>query len=126
MKRLVISMALLVLCVGVSAYSRLRVSEVNDKIVYEVNSVFTAISEEDPIALARHIDTLSAYWDDEEDHLSHIIRHAQIDELTKSIARLKALAAGADYTELTAELDTILWQVEHICRGERLLPSNLL
>jgi hypothetical protein len=53
------------------------------------------------------------------------VRHTQIDDITKSVARLEALAADEDYSELSAELASIAWQMEHISRSEQVALSNL-
>lgn len=126
MKRIVIVCILLVFCVAVSAHSWQRVGEVNDNIFSEVEGALDAIADADQNRIEQHCHNLSEYWDVEEDRLIHLIRHAQIDDITKSIARLEALAAGEDYSELTAELMSIRWQMDHIRRSEQLIFANLL
>lgn len=126
MKRIVICILLLALCVGISLYASYRVGEVNDRIATDVNGALDAIAQADEDRIKEHIQNLSNYWSEEEDKLIHLIRHAQIDDITKSIARLQALASGEDYSELTAELASIRWQMEHIRRSEQLILHNLL
>lgn len=75
--------------------------------------------------LLQEIEKLSAYWDREHNYLIHFVRHTQIDEITKSVARLIPLAVGEDYPELDAELNSIAWQIEHVNKSEKLLFSNL-
>lgn len=126
MKRILICLVLLAICVGVSIYSTYRVGTVQERIDSDANAALDAIADADEARIKQHIESLSIFWNEEEDRLIHIIRHAQIDDITKSIARLQALASGDDYSELTAELASIRWQMDHINRGERLIFHNLL
>lgn len=126
MKRVIIVCVLLAFCTGVSVYTYCHVGDVNDRIMRGVNGALGAIAEADEENLRVYVDDLSAFWDEEEDRLIHLIRHSQIDDITKSIARLQALAAGEDYSELAAELMSIRWQMDHISRSERMIFPNLL
>lgn len=126
MKRIVITAILLVFCVGTSIYTIDHVNKVYEKINTHVSGALDAIAEADETALKVHVDELSTYWGDEEDQLIHLIRHAAIDDITKSIARLQALTSGEDYSELAAELASIRWQMEHIHRTEQMIFANLL
>lgn len=126
MKRIVITGLLLLFCVGTSVYTIHHVNGVYQQIEYNVNGALDAIAEADETNMKIHVDELSTFWADEEEYLIHLIRHAAIDDITKSIARLQALASGEDYSELAAELASIRWQMEHIHRTEQMILTNLL
>lgn len=126
MKRIVIIIIMLGFCIAFSAYSRIHTQSVNDKISASVSRCIDAMEADDPDALMQEVDALSDFWDDEEDYIIHFLRHAQIDDITKSIARLRALTVGEDYSELMAELDSVRWQMDHINRSERMIFQNLL
>lgn len=126
MKRVAIAFFLLILCVGVSVYTIHYVGDVNDRINHWLDAALAALAEPDEETLQSCVRGLSDLWDTEEDRLIHLVRHSQIDDITKSVARLEALAAGEDYSELAAELMSIRWQMDHINRSERMVLNNLL
>lgn len=126
MKRIVIAAILLFFCITTSLYTIQHVNNVYEQVNYNVVCAFDAIAEADDARLKSHVDALSEYWSEEEERLIHLIRHAAIDDVTKSIARLQALTSGEDYSELAAELSSIRWQIEHIHRTEQMVLSNLL
>lgn len=126
MKRIVISAVLLAFCIAVSVYTAYYVNNVNELVRAKVEDSLTAIADADEERLHTCIRELSAFWDEREDTLLHYVRHSQIDDITKSVARLEALTAGGDYSELTAELASIRWQMDHINRSERMVFQNLL
>lgn len=116
----------LVFCVYASIYTVRHVKQVYERIDSGVDMAMTALADGDEDGLKNHVAELSDFWDQEEDRLIHMIRHSGIDDISKSVARIKALAAGEDYSELTAELSSIRWQMDHIYRSERMILSNLL
>lgn len=126
MKRILIAAVLLIICVSTSAHAMQRTREVNDYIAGSVARSLDALSQGEESSLSAEIEALSDYWEGEEDRLIHLIRHAQIDDITKGVSRLRALTAGEDYSELAAELESIRWQMAHINRSERLIFQNLL
>lgn len=126
MKRIVIASVMLLFCVGFSTYSRSHTQEVNDTIAASVVRCMDAMEAGDHETLKREVDSLCEFWDEEEDFIIHFVRHAAIDDITKSIARLRALTVGEDYSELMAELDSVRWQMDHLNRSERMIFANLL
>lgn len=126
MKRVIISGALLLLCAGISVYTMYIVREYTDYIQDQVVAAKEALESEDFQNLSECLNNLTAFWDQKEEHLGHLVRHAQIDEISKSIAKLKALTNEDTIPELVAELDSIHWQISVIDRSERLKLNNLL
>jgi hypothetical protein len=126
MRRIVIILCLLVGCVAVSAYSVHYADEANDVVSAAVTRSLGAMESGDKAALAHEIGALTDYWNREEDTLVHFVRHTQIDEIVRSVARLEALANREDYATLAAELSSIAWQMEHVWRNEQVLWGNLL
>lgn len=125
MKRIIIIAVLLGICVSLSIYCIHHTNQVNEFLSATVARALNAIEEGDMETLEWEVDNLSNYWNNEEDYLVHFIRHAHIDEITKNVARLQALFAGRDLTELAAELMSIRWQMEHVHHNERLILRNL-
>lgn len=126
MKRLIIACALLVVCVTVSIYCFHRVDEVTGEVNFYVGDALEAMAADDKDSVADNVERLITLWEYEEDRLVRLVRHSQIDDITKSVARLEALTEGGDYTELAAELSSIRWQMDHVYSSEKLLPQNLL
>lgn len=126
MKRIVIVAILLCFCIGISVYTIYRVDQIAITVDGYVTRSLDAIEQADEDGLKQEIDQLCECWHQAEDHLMHFIRHAQIDEITKSVSRLQALASGEDYSELAAELSSIRWQIEHISESENLILHNVL
>lgn len=125
-KRIIIIILLFCLCLGVSLYSAYHVDEVTKHMCSSVDKAFEALAQNDEEAIRSHVNEISSYWDSEEERLLHLIRHAAIDEITKCVARLEALAITGDYSELAAELASIRWQIDHVNRSERMVLQNLL
>lgn len=126
MKRIIAIFALFGLCIGLSLYTIHHVKAVTNIVETAVSSALDAIKQEDQDALMSSIQELSNFWDKEEDRLIYFVRHTQIDDITKDISRLHALAEWKAYAELSAELSSILWQMEHIYRSECEIFANLL
>lgn len=126
MKRIVIVSILLALCITISAYADHRVTDDTNVVNFNVDGALDALSRGDQDELTMHVNTLIAFWNEEEDKLIRLVRHAAIDDITKSVARLEALNESKVYSELAAELSSIRWQMDHIYHSEQLLPQNLL
>lgn len=126
MKRLIIVGVLLGICIAASVYTHACVQAATEYIDDSVDGALQAIVDDDKEALMEKVGALRAFWDEEEDRLIHMVRHTQIDEISRNIARLRGLAAGESYPELVAELDSIRWQMNHIDRSETLTLYNVL
>lgn len=126
MKRIIIIAILLCFCIGASLYTLYQVNHINDTVDQYVNQSLDALTRADEEELKMHLEDLSQFWHEAEDRLIHFVRHTQIEDITKSVSRLQALASGEDYSELAAELASIRWQIEHINRSEQISLQNLL
>ena len=121
MKRLITSLVLIALILIAGLYSLYRVKNVRDEMILQIETVSTAVEEENLILIKSGVEKLCAYWKEQEGTLIHYVRHTQIDDITKSIARLPAMAAYQTYDVLFAELNSIRWQIDHIWKSE--IPS---
>ena len=126
MKRIIIMFALLGICIGMSLYTIHHVNRVSEIMHISVSSVFSALEERNQKDLENAITELCNYWRKEEERVIYFVRHAQIDDITKSVSRLDALMVWEDYAELSAELSSILWQIDLIQHSECEVFVNLL
>ena len=125
MKRVVITACLLIFCLAVSTYSAHRTKDATGTVNSCVERALEAVYADDRERVKSEIEYLREYWDIEEDYIIHFLRHTQIDNLTLSVARLRAYAESEKYDDLVAELDSIRWQMDHINRSERMIWENL-
>lgn len=125
MKRVIIVLAIILAILGICAYSLYRVKEVNDQVHAFTDAVFAAIQAEDQEQTIQLVQSFSSYWREEEAVLAHFVRHAHVDEIANSIAKLEPLAEYESYGDIAAELTVILWQVEHVYQSERIKLGNL-
>ena len=120
MKRPIIVLALILGIIAVSAYSRSRVGQAWETLHAYAETIFTYIEKEDAAGAQSVVEALDSYWQKEQRILILFLRHAEIDELSRSVARLKSYAAFEEYADLHAELRAILWQIDHIRLSERI------
>ena len=126
MKRVYIALAMLALIAIACFYSLHKVNRAYYTLEDKIELVYSALDQNDRQQLGKNVDDLCAYWKDEERSLVHFVRHAQIDEITKSIARLPSFAKYGDYADLSAELNCIRLQMENIRDSEPPTWNNLL
>lgn len=119
---LVVMMGIIVTCI----LSLHKVGEVRNHVDSYTNAVFTSIEEGDTDATRKGIQELVRYWCREEAVLVRYVRHAQVDEITKSMSKLERYAKYEAYHELEAELSAIVWQMEHVWESEKPKLGNLL
>ena len=120
MKRPIIVLVLIVGIIAVSAYSRSRVYQARETLHAYAQTIFTYIEKEDAAGAQTAVEELATYWQKEQRLLILFLRHAELDELSRSVARLGSFAAFEEYADLDAELRAILWQIDHIWHSERL------
>ncbi|MDR2908649.1 MAG: DUF4363 family protein [Oscillospiraceae bacterium] len=126
MKRFVIVLIIVggILCVCV--YSMFMVERVKGEMDVYADAVFAAIDSGSHLGLASGVEAFVGYWREEEHSLVRFVRHSQVDEISRSMAKLKSLARFEDYTQLHAELSSISWQMEHICESEPPTLGNIM
>jgi len=120
MRRVYIALVLISLMVLVSIYSFVKVDEAHRYMTAQVDSIMQSVRDENLTLLDHQIDELTAYWNGTEDIIVHFVRHVQLDDIAKGIARLPILAEH-NHDMLLAELSSIRWQIEHIWKSE--IPS---
>jgi len=125
-KRLVIVLFILAGIIAVCLYSLHRVGEVKARIHAYGDTLSTAIKEEDGDAARRAATALAEYWQEEQQWMIVFFRHVEVDSISSAVARLTAFADAEEYSDLDAELRTILWQIDHIWRSEQVRVRSIL
>lgn len=126
MKRFIVVLVVVAGIVTICAYSLHRVSDMKDNMDTYTNAIFASVEVQNPAATREGVQQLTEYWDREEYILIRFVRHAQVDEITKSVSKLDSLALHESWNELHAELNVIVWMVEHIWETEQVKLGNLL
>ena len=118
MKRLWIVGVLVVCIASLSLYCIFRIDSVRDRINGDTRLILSAVEEDDAEKIQTLVGALYEYWNDEEQRLVHFVRHSQIDDISKSMTKLPALAQYRYYRDLAVELALIQWQMQHIWESE--------
>ncbi len=126
MKRIIICIVLLGICIFISIFAHFRVEKVNSDFNIRIDALITELKSENTEKITQHAQSLNEFWEEEEHILVHFIRHSYIDTVTTSMARLPALAAYGDYSEVLAELYNVRRQMKHVCDSEQVTFENLL
>ena len=126
MKRPVIVSVLVVLIIAVCLHARHRIDSAKEQLHTYANTVFSHIEEDDSEAVKSTVETLVSYWRKEQRYLTLFSRHSRIDEVSRSVARLSSLAAFEEYSDLHAELNAVLWQIDDIKESERIRVGTIL
>lgn len=119
MKQMIVVMFLVVGIGSVCLYARGRASEAREQLNFYTNSIFEHIENDDDDKTKTKVGGLVHYWHGEQRRLILFFRHAEVDEISRSVSRLAALAEFDEQADLKAELGSIIWQIEHIWESDR-------
>lgn len=120
MKRVWIVCGIVLSILLLSGLSLWHLSVVTTELDERLQQLSDAVDQKDA-----GLETLAAdfesLWEDRESMMMRYIHHDELDAITGTVARLKALAAWQDYPELAAEIDRLQHLVRHIFESE--LPT---
>ena len=119
MKRLVVVIVMMIGIISVCVYARHRVSTARERLHLYAHNIFTYIEREDEHAIGAAVKSLHDYWQEEYIYLILFFRHSEVDEVSRSVSKLKSYADFEEYADLHAELCSVLWQIDHIWQSER-------
>ena len=123
MKRLIVVAVLLIGIVGIAVFSRNRISEARERVFAYTSAILAYIEEENSPGIEKTVASLNDYWQKEQQLLILFIRHSEVDEISRTVARLKSLTDPEDHSQLGSELRAIAWQIDHIWQTDRIWPS---
>jgi len=126
MKRMIIVLFLAVGVLAVCLYARSHATQARDRLHAYATVISTGIEEKDEAAVKSGVAGMVSYWEGEQRRLIPFFRHAEIDEVSRGVSRLKAYTDPEDYSDLEAEIRAILWQIDHIWESDRFRVGEFL
>lgn len=114
MKRLVISLVMLVLIIGFSVANTLTLYRVRNELSNYLNVMEQKVEAEGAQAVVEDAADFQKLWLEREDRLTRFIRHSDLEQITWDSARLPYLAKYGDIGELSAEISRVRLQINHL------------
>ena len=118
MKRVVIVCVLFVITLSLSIFCTWQAIHTCDNMKQRVVEVYDAIKSGDEEAIAKQVGEMHSYWVEKEYILSPFVRHSLLDETSRAIVQTLALVHESGRVELCAQLEIIIWQMEHLWESE--------
>ena len=95
-----------------------HLSVVKNDLEMQLDHLSEAVDRKDP-SLVQLAEDFEHVWEDHESMMMRYIHHDELDSITGTVARLKALAKYQSYPELAAEIDRLRHLVRHIYESEQ-------
>lgn len=118
MKRLIITSSILILIVCLGIFALLYLYHTNEQITQITTTAQEAVSQGDIKRAQEQIDALSNLWKKTEPWMSSLVRHNDVDEISKYISELHPLLEHNEMGLLSSELNKIQLISEHITESE--------
>ena len=126
MKRLVTSVILLILIIGLSVFTLFNLQAHKEKILARTEEIRSMAQDPDPQVLAEKSRELFDDWNDQEEILVLYIRHDILDQITQLLAELPALAEYEDYAVFFGRLDVVSALMDDLWKSNLPTYRNLL
>ena len=126
MKKMIVVLFISLGILAVCLYARHQTTQARDQLHIHAGAIFSSAERGDEDAVKKAVEALVSYWEGEQRRLVPFFRHAEIDEVSRAVARLEAYTGADDRSDLEAELYTILWQIDHIWESDRIRIGNTL
>ena len=115
MRRLIISIVMLLGILTLSVVNLFTLNTVRTELTNELDVMMDTLEREgDPTAVIQDALDFEQLWLDREEKLIKFMRHSDLEQITWDSARLPYLARYGDMPELTAEVNRIRLQVNHL------------
>ena len=126
MKQLITVAFLMIGVLSVCLWARHQATQAREQLHVHAAVISSAMEQEDEDAVKQAVADMVSYWETEQRRLIPFFRHAEIDEVSRAVASLKAYTGPDDRSSLEAELRTILWQIDHIWESDRFRFGSFL
>ena len=126
MKQLITVAFLMLGVLAVCLWARHQATQARDQLHAYAEAILSGVQEEDEDAVKQAVAAMVSYWEAEQRRLIPFFRHAELDEVSRAVASLKAYTDPGDRSSLEAELRTILWQISHIWESDRFRFGDVL
>lgn len=115
MRRLIISIFLLLGIFALSIYNLYTLHTARGELLVRLDGMMNILeTTNDPAAAVDKAVEFESFWLEREESLIKFIRHSDLEQITWDSARLPYLARYGDMSELTAEINRIRLQVNHL------------
>lgn len=117
MKRLIISVIILVLIISGSTYSLYVFDKKNDEITGHIDYIDTLYKENKTDEAEEELTRLDRFWDEYYNFMSFIVQSTKLEDISLSVSKLKYLL-NMDSDEFLSECESIKRGIEMIYDSE--------
>lgn len=114
MKRLIISLVMVALIIAFSISNTVTLYNVRGELNEYLNNMAQKLEGGEAQDVVEDTQQFQKLWLDREEKLVRFIRHTDLEQITWDCARLPYLAKYGDMAELTAEINRIQLQINHL------------
>ena len=114
MKRLIISLVMVALIIAFSISNTVTLYNVRGELNEHLNNMAQKLEGGEAQDVVEDTQQFQQLWLDREEKLVRFIRHTDLEQITWDCARLPYLAKYGDMAELTAEINRIQLQINHL------------
>ncbi len=114
MKRLIISLVMVALIIAFSISNTVTLYNVRGELNEHLNNMAQKLDGGEAQDVVEDTQQFQQLWLDREEKLVRFIRHTDLEQITWDCARLPYLAKYGDMAELTAEINRIQLQINHL------------
>ena len=125
MKRFWLSLVITGLILAVCVFALVKIVTVSDQMLDSLEQISTAIEQNKTDQILDLAGEFQTEWENNERILIKYIHHDELDSITGTVARLKALAQYRDYSELSAEVAKLKHLVRHVCESQMPVFKNI-
>lgn len=125
MKRFWLSLVITGLILAVCVFALVKIVTVSDQMLDSLEQISTAIEQNETDQIIDLAGEFQTEWENNERILIKYIHHDELDSITGTVARLKALAQYRDYSELSAEVAKLKHLVRHVCESQMPVFKNI-
>lgn len=126
MKRFYLSLCIFLILVGICSYSLYHVYDTRAEI-FAATDAMSAAAEAGRMEEALRLSLeFESYWRKEEGSLVRYVRHAELDTITASVAKLGPLSTQETVAEYLAEVHLVRNIIDHIWKSEQPGWRNVL
>lgn len=118
MKRVLVSICLVLFILGTSFVSLLHLKRVTDEMNGMLDTLSAAVRQQDHAQVIELSNSFEETWETHEKLLLRYVHHEALDPITGSVARLSALGEYGKYPELACEIEHIQKLINHVYESE--------
>ena len=126
MSRLIIVILIFIIIIATSITSVVFVLRSEKELQLALDNIIQAALEEDMTKAKRTTEAFVAKWEKTEVFFIVLIRHHNIDEISKYVSRLTSFCEYNDYADLVAEVNMIKTILRRLSEDEKPMLHNIL